>query len=72
MRQTTLLNQNDVANMLGLKPRTLEDYRVRGVGPRFVRISSRCIRYRLDDVQAWITAQVVSSTSEPVWNMQAA
>lgn len=66
--QDPLLNQSQVAEMLGVKPRTLEDWRVRGgaAGPKFIRVSPRCVRYRQGDVMEWIEARSVSSTSEPI------
>lgn len=49
-----LLSQKSVARLLCVSPRALEAWRTRGGGPTFVRISARCIRYRLSDVQGWI------------------
>lgn len=49
-----LLPQKRVAAMLGVSPRALEAWRMRGAGPTFVKISSRCIRYRLGDVKKFI------------------
>ena len=42
----SLVNENVAAKYLGLSPRTLQNWRVRGGGPLFVRISNRSIRYR--------------------------
>ena len=60
-----LLFPLEVAYLLGLDRRTLDSWRLRGDGPRFVRISARAIRYRRADLLAWIEARIVSSTSEP-------
>ena len=60
----TLLNQRQAASVLCLSERTLERLRVSGQGPRFVRASGRSIRYRQSDLEAYIAARVVSSTSE--------
>lgn len=65
-KQSPLLNQNEVAEMIGVKPRTLEDWRITGAGPRFIRISKRCVRYQLDDVLTWVDARSVASTAEPI------
>ncbi|MBV9828492.1 MAG: helix-turn-helix domain-containing protein [Alphaproteobacteria bacterium] len=61
-----MLDQKAVAEYLSVKPRTLEDWRLKGTGPRFVRMSPRCVRYRLDDVAAWAEARTVRNTAEPV------
>jgi predicted DNA-binding transcriptional regulator AlpA len=52
-----------VAHRLGTSIRTLERKRADGTGPRFVRVG-RLVRYTDPDVDAWITAQTVASTSE--------
>jgi len=56
----TLLSQKRVATMLSVTPRALEAWRVRGDGPSFIRISSRCIRYRRQDVEAWLATRFIS------------
>lgn len=50
-----LLTPIEVCGLLKVKPRTLEDWRLRRTGPLlpFVRIG-RAIRYRADDVQRLI------------------
>jgi hypothetical protein len=59
----TLLTQREAALALRLSERTLERWRVQGIGPRFARFNHR-IRYRQQDLEAYITARVVGSTSE--------
>jgi hypothetical protein len=61
----SLLTQRDAAIRLALSTRTLERLRCIGEGPRFIRCG-RSIRYRLDDLAAWIDARVVGSTSEEI------
>ena len=60
-----LLTQSEAARVLRLSERTLERMRVSGTGARFVRCG-RSIRYRLSDIERWIAARVVGSTSEPI------
>ncbi len=60
-----MLKTPQAATLLGLSARTLEDLRLKGTGPRFVRMSARCIRYRPADVSDWVESRVVSSTSDP-------
>ncbi len=52
-----LLPQKRVATLLSVSPRALEAWRMRGVGPPFIRISKRCVRYRRRDVEAWLAAR---------------
>jgi predicted DNA-binding transcriptional regulator AlpA len=56
--------ERQAAAFLGVTVRALQKWRVTGSGPRFVRISSRCIRYRRRDLIAWIEARLKSSTAE--------
>ncbi len=59
-----LVNEKVAAAFLGLTVRTVQSLRQRGDGPRFIRISSRCIRYRRIDLRAWIDARMRKSTSD--------
>jgi hypothetical protein len=59
-----LLNQSEAAKMLRLSARTMERLRVSGSGPLYVKCG-RSVRYRVCDLEAWIAARVVGSTSEP-------
>ena len=59
-----LLRQEQAALMLEVTPRCLENWRHRGGGPKHVRISARCIRYRRRDLLEWVEARLCQSTSE--------
>jgi excisionase family DNA binding protein len=60
--QTQLLDQREAAKLLRLSERTLERLRVQGGGPLYVK-AGRAVRYRECDLDAWIAARIVSSTS---------
>jgi hypothetical protein len=47
------LNTAEAAEWLGLSERTLEDWRADEVGPVYVKISPRCIRYAMEDLIKW-------------------
>lgn len=61
-----LLTKHDTATLLHVRTKTLENWRVRGVGPRFVRLGGPRGRvlYREVDVQAYLEAAVRRSTSD--------
>jgi predicted DNA-binding transcriptional regulator AlpA len=63
-RDDDLITEVELADWLEVSLRTLQGWRVRGGGPRYVRISSRCVRYRVSCVRAWIEARLASHTSE--------
>jgi predicted DNA-binding transcriptional regulator AlpA len=58
-----LLTPEAVAARLSVKAKTLERWRTTGEGPLFVRISRKVVRYRRQDVDAFIDARVVASTA---------
>ena len=60
-----LLTETEVAKRLGVTKRCLQTWRYRGGGPRFVKISDRCIRYRPDDVGEFVETRLRVSTSDP-------
>lgn len=60
-----LINETRAAELLSVNPRTMQQWRLRGVGPPFVRISSRCVRYRYRDLQAWIEKLLCSAGEQP-------
>jgi predicted DNA-binding transcriptional regulator AlpA len=60
-----MLREGDAAALVGFTPRALQDWRRRGVGPRFVKVSSRGVRYRKKDLLEWCASKVHASTSDP-------
>ena len=62
----SLIDEKVAAEFLDLKPRTLQDWRQRhSTGPPYVRISSRCVKYRRIDLYRWAEARLRKSTSDP-------
>jgi hypothetical protein len=61
MQADEMLNQEEAAQFLHVQPRTLESWRQRRIGPRFVRYSTRCVRYRAQDLQAWLDSQSIDT-----------
>ena len=59
-----LLRQQEVAQILNLSPRTLEAWRHRGGGPRYLMLTPRCVRYRRADLVTWIEQRIRTSTSD--------
>lgn len=53
-----------VAEITGLSRRFFQIARQRGSGPPFVRVSSRCVRYKWGDVEAWLKARRRRSTHD--------
>jgi hypothetical protein len=65
-RNEPLLTTEDAARILRLSPRTLEGFRVRGTGPRFIKAGPGLrarVLYHPQDISTWVQ-QRFSSTSE--------
>ena len=58
-----LLKAKTLAERIGVTEGCLAKWRVSGEGPRFIRVQ-RSIAYDPRDVQEWLDARRVSSTSE--------
>lgn len=56
-----LLTPREAAELLAVAERTLADWRYRGTGPSYVAYSGRCIRYRRDDLDAWVEERAVAT-----------
>ncbi len=54
-----LINEQEAARKMGVKPITLQLWRLAGKGPRYVRLGTRTIRYRPEDIAAWIDARTM-------------
>lgn len=58
-----LLTPEDVGFRLGISRKALERWRGTGDGPRFVRLGHKTVRYRLEDIEAFIVARLCISTA---------
>ena len=61
---TPLLDEKQAAALLRLSTKSLQGWRYKGGGPRFVK-AGRTVRYRLEDLQTFVLAALRSSTSDP-------
>jgi hypothetical protein len=44
-------------------PSTLQKHRIKGTGPKYIQFGAKCL-YTREWTRAWITAKVVTSTTE--------
>ena len=54
MAEDRLLTTEEAAARLGLKRHTLEVWRVNGGGPVFRKLGGRAVRYRPQDLEAFV------------------
>ena len=59
-----LIDENEAALFIGYSVRALQGWRVKGGGPRFVKVSARSVRYRRRDLIEWAESRLKASTSE--------
>ena len=61
-----LVDTKQAAVYLKASPRFLEIGRIKGGdhGPKFVQCSPKMIRYRIQDLDAWIASRIRTSTSD--------
>jgi excisionase family DNA binding protein len=58
-----LLTTAEAAERLKLAEITMRKLRLKGDGPSFVKLG-RAVRYRPVDLDAWVAARLITSTSE--------
>jgi excisionase family DNA binding protein len=52
-----LLTESQAAERLGVRERTLREWRAKGISPKWLRMG-RFVHYRAEDVSAWIESRV--------------
>jgi hypothetical protein len=52
-----LKKTDEAANFLELEPSTLETWRSLGKGPKYIKISRRCVRYDPVDLEAFLDSK---------------
>lgn len=60
-----LLTTSEAAPLIGVKPKTLENWRVLGRGPVHIKAGGR-VGYELADIEAWKAGRRATSTSHRV------
>ena len=61
-----LMDEREAASLICYSVRALQNWRHRGGGPKFIRISSRSVRYTYADVMEWIDQRRVANTSQQI------
>jgi predicted site-specific integrase-resolvase len=57
------MNPLNAANYMGLSPKTLEKWRMEGIGPNFVKLGGRVFYFK-SDLDEYLSGRVVSSTAQ--------
>ncbi len=59
-----LLTERNTALHISVSQKTLQNWRLQGKGPKFIRLSRGAVRYRLSDLEEWIESNCFQSTTE--------
>ncbi|GMV07924.1 MAG: hypothetical protein AMXMBFR53_41990 [Gemmatimonadota bacterium] len=59
-----LLNEAEAARFLGVEPLFLRTRRVRGGGPKYMRLGHRTVRYAPADLREWLRERTFVATTE--------
>lgn len=62
-QKDTVLTTPEAAQYVRLGKPTLERFRLTGRGPNFLKLGG-AVRYRVGDLDAWLKARTIRSTSE--------
>jgi predicted DNA-binding transcriptional regulator AlpA len=49
-----LLNEHEVAELVGLSVASVRRWRILKTGPRFIKVSGSAVRYRPEDLKAYL------------------
>lgn len=55
-----LLSEREASKFLDLTPAALRKWRQLRKGPAFVRLSTRCVKYRVEDLQKFLAERTVT------------
>jgi helix-turn-helix protein len=60
-QESATLTTPAAAAFINVSKRTLESWRARGIGPRYIALSARAVRYRVDDLRAFLDQRTVET-----------
>ena len=63
LNPTDLLDESEASAHLNIAIQTLRNWRWRGIGPRFVKLGKRAVRYRRGDLDAFVEAGVTGKAA---------
>jgi predicted DNA-binding transcriptional regulator AlpA len=68
--ESQLLNDSQVSEIYGLTKPWLRRVRREHRGPRFLRLGNKMIRYRREDIEAYLAAQTVETEAPRTSDMR--
>ncbi len=62
--EQAMMTSPELASFLRVEKQTIRVWRLRGIGPRYVRVGHTKVLYRRADVEEWLKARTFASTSD--------
>jgi len=62
----SLLDERQVARLIGMSVASLRRWRLLHRGPKFLRVGGSAVRYRRTDLAAWLAAQPTGGSTAEV------
>jgi len=59
-----LLTPEEAAKIMGRAVTTLQSMRSNGGGPKFIKVGHRTVRYKREDIMAWLEQRTFNNTTE--------
>ena len=66
VKQLRLLSEGEVANVIGVKPKTVARWRAAGEGPPHIKAGRRLVRYDPADLAIWMKEHRQPNSSSPI------
>ncbi len=63
MNNDMLVDTKSAARIIAMSIGWLNAARLKGTGPRFVRVGAKAVRYRVSDLEAWLAANTIEPKS---------
>lgn len=54
-----LVDEKIAGKVVGKPPPTLRDWRYRGIGPTYIKVGPKSVRYRRSDLESWLEANTI-------------
>ena len=59
-----LMTEKEAASILCYSQRALQNWRVRGGGPKYIKVNGNSVRYQMRDLMTWIEDRKRGNTSQ--------
>lgn len=60
VNEGVMMRRPEAARYIGVAEATLAGYATRGIGPKYHKLSRRCVVYKREDLDAWLQTKLVT------------